>query len=125
MNKPIPLGVEHKKKKVTVKIFKDVKSALPKAIIMDGYNMRGKSRGIADAVRSMLNSKGWESVLVSELELKPDGQDVFTMPKTLMTQITSEICRINIEHPSLNPTQSAIIRAAINRRLIGFYKKVD
>ncbi len=125
MNKPIPLGAESKNRKVTVRIFKEVKSALPIAIVKDGYNMRGKSLWISDAVRSMLNSAGWESVLVSELEAKPDGQDVFTIPRTLMTQIANEIRRINIEHPSLNPTQSAIIRAAINRRLLGFYKKVD
>lgn len=125
MNKPKPLGIEAKSRKITVKMFLDVKQSLPLQIAKDGYNMREKSVWIADSVRSLMNSDGWENVLVSEIDVKPDGQDVFTMPTDLMSQMTSEIHRINVENPSLNPTQSAIVRAAINRRLLGFYKKVD
>jgi len=122
-NRPKPLVKEIKNKKITVKLFKEVKKALPLHILNDGYNMREKSQWVADAIGSLISNLDWESVLLSEIDVKPDAQDAFSLPNELMLRVGIEIRRINQEHPSLDATQSSIIRAAINRRLLGFYNE--
>ena len=101
-----------------------MKAALPATVIGQGYNMRQKSQWVAEAVRSLLSGKEWEGALVSEMVSKVDSQDVFSLPSDIVALIASEIRRVSEVNLSLNANQSTIIRAAINRRTLGFFKKV-
>ena len=109
-------------RKVTVKLPSSLKSCLPSRILSDGYNMRQKSKWIVEAICSLLANENWEGALVSELVVKPDSQDVFSIPSGVVEKINHEVHRIGTINPSLNANQSTIIRAAINRRLLGFYQ---
>lgn len=124
-NKPKPLKMRSSIKKVTVKMPSTMKSSLPGMVIGDKYNMRQKSQWVAEAVKSLISGKDWEGVLVSEMVSKVDAQDVFSLPGDLITLLTAEIRRVTELNPSLNANQSTIIRAAINRRALGFFKKVS
>jgi len=109
-------------RKVTVKLPKSLKMELPTRILADGYNMRQKSKWVAEAVQSLLSKTGWEGALVSEMVVKPNAQDVFSIPSDLVAEINHEVHRVALANPSLNANQSTIIRAAINRRLLGFFE---
>jgi len=109
-------------RKVTVKLPLVLKSSLPSRILADGYNMRQKSKWVVEAINSLLAKDGWEGALLSELMVKPDTQDVFSIPNELVLKINHEAHRVGLTNPSLNANQSTIIRAAINRRLLGFFQ---
>lgn len=117
-----PLKAAPKVRKVTVKMPRHLKSRLPAQILADGYNMRQKSLWIVEAVRALLGKPNWEGALVSEMVVKPDAQDVLSFPTDVVAQINREARRVALANPSLNANQSTIIRAAINRRLLGFYE---
>jgi hypothetical protein len=53
--------------------------------------------------------------------VKTDAVDVFSIPAELMAKVNREARRVNAENPSLNANQSTIIRAAIARRMLGFF----
>jgi hypothetical protein len=109
-------------RKVTVKLPSALKSSLPSRILADGYNMRQKSKWVVEAINSLMINNGWEGALISELVIKPDTQDVFSIPNDLVLKINHEAHRISLKNPSLNANQSTIIRAAINRRMLGFFE---
>jgi predicted transcriptional regulator len=123
--KPRPLKVVKKVRKITVKLDGEVKKNLPSRILADGYNMRQKSKWVAEAVASLLASKDWEGALLSEIVASPNAQDVFTIPGDLVSKMNKEARRVALNNPSLNANQSTIIRAAINRRLLGFFHLPD
>lgn len=108
-------------RKITIKLSSELKASLPSRILKDGYNMRQKSKWIVEAIESLLKNEGWEGALLSELMITPDTQDAFSIPSDLVFRINQEIHRIGLSNPSLNANQSTIVRAAINRRLLGFY----
>jgi hypothetical protein len=88
--------------------------------------MRQKSKWVVEAINLLFDREDWEGALLSELVIKPDSQDVFSIPDELVKKINQEAHRVAILNPSLNPNQSTIIRAAINRRiLLGYTKRED
>ncbi len=123
--KPKPLKVAAKVKKVTVKMPADLKKALPAKILNDGYNMREKSKWVVEAIKSLLSRKDWEGALLSETLVKTDVQDVFSIPSEVVVLMNHEARRVAMKSPSLNANKSTIIRAAINRRLLGFFEHVE
>lgn len=125
-SRPKPLLQVSKVKKVTVKLPQDLKDSLPVKILNDGYNMRQKSKWVVEAVRSLLlSNKEWEGALLSETIVRADAQDVFSIPSGVVTLMNREAHRVAMENPSLNANQSTIIRAAINRRLLGFFQLIE
>lgn len=114
-----PLKTAAKVKKITVKLTKEDKKKLPMQILEDGYNMREKSKWVVEAVVALLKIKDWEGALMSQISTKPDDQDVFTFPSDVVEHLTHEAHRVSMERPSLKANQSTIIRAAINRRMMG------
>ncbi|MFK5948245.1 MAG: hypothetical protein QM500_05705 [Methylococcales bacterium] len=125
VKKSIPLDMGPKSKQVTVKMTMDLKDSLPLAILNDGYNMRQKSKWVVEAVQSLLSNSEWEGALLSEVLVKPDTKDVFRIPSDILATINKEAARVAMENSSLRANQSSIIRASINRRLLGFFTKVD
>ena len=124
-SRPKPLIQVSKVKKVTVKLPQELKDSLPVKILNDGYNMRQKSKWVVEAVRSLLSNKEWEGALLSETIVRADAQDVFSIPSGVVTLMNREAHRVAMENPSLNANQSTIIRAAINRRLLGFFQLIE
>ena len=121
----VPLKTAPKSKQVTVKMTSDLKDALPMSILNDGYNMREKSKWVVEAIKSLLSNDTWEGALLSEVSTKPDSKDVFRIPSDVLTIINKEAARVSMDDPSLKANQSSIIRAAINRRLMGFFKNAS
>ncbi len=122
-NAPRPLRQIPSIKKVTVKMPSYLKQELPTRIIQDGYNMREKSKWVVEAIYSLLANKDWEGALLSEIVNKPDTHDVFSVPSDLVNEMMREAGRVSMAKPGLNANQSTIIRAAINRRMLGFFTK--
>jgi hypothetical protein len=106
-------------RKVTVKLPSSLKLSLPVQILNDGYNMRQKSKWVVEAINELLSKNGWEGALLSELMVTPNTQDVFSVPEIVVNKINQEVHRVALLNPSLNASQSSIIRAAINRRMLG------
>ena len=121
--KAIPLNMGPKSKQVTVKMTNALKTNLPRSILNDGYNMRQKSKWVVETIISLLANSDWEGALLSEVSIKPETKDVFRIPSDVLATINKEAARIEMNHPSLRANQSSIIRAAINRRLMGIYNQ--
>ncbi len=119
---PKPLKSPPRVKKVTVKMSSELKRNLPVRILEEGYNMREKSKWVVEAVQSLLANKDWEGALLAEIISTTDAQDVFSIPSDIATEMNREARRVALDKPSLNANQSTIIRAAINRRLLGIFK---
>jgi hypothetical protein len=122
--RPKPLKAAPKVRKVTVKLPTQHKVQLPAQILADGYNMRQKSLWVTEAIESLLANPTWEGALVSEKVVRTEAVDVFSIPSELMARVNREARRVNAAHPNLNANQSTIIRAAIARRMLGFYTPV-
>jgi hypothetical protein len=106
-------------RKITVKLPSSLKLSLPVQILKDGYNMRQKSKWVVEAINELLSRNGWEGALLSELMVTPNTQDVFSVPEIVVNKINQEVHRVALLNPSLNASKSSIIRAAINRRMLG------
>jgi hypothetical protein len=109
-----------KKRKVTVLVPTALKEKVPAAVIHDGYTMRQKSLWISDAIESLLNEPSWEGSLISDRALRPDDKDVLSFDPKLIQRMTQAVEVVQKENPGLKASISAIVRVAINRRLLGF-----
>lgn len=113
-------GIEiQKTKKVTVRMPGVLKNELPKQVLESGYNMREKSKWVAEAVVRLIERNDWEGALLSEVITKTDSQDVFSIPASVIIALDNEVRRL-APNLSIQANRSSIIRAAINRRLLGF-----
>ena len=90
-------------------------------MIEDDYGLRGKSRWICEAVEQLLERPEWSDEMLADYALKSDDSDVVTLTPSVVKLINSAIPVAIREYPNLKGgAQSAIIRTAINARIMGF-----
>ena len=112
-------------RRISVRLSQRLKDRLPTCVTRDGYGMRGKSQWVAEAVVSLLRREGWEGALLAERVAPTDSQETFQLPADLVQRIQEEVRRVDQAHPSLHASQSTIVRAAINRRMLGIYHDAE
>lgn len=124
--RPLPLAEGREDvRRVSIRLSQRLKNRLPTCVTEDGYGLRGKSQWVAEAVTSLLLREGWEGALLAERVAPTDSQETFQFPADLVQRIQEEVRRVDRLYPGLYASQSTIVRAAINRRMLGIYRDAD
>ena len=108
-------------KKIAVRMPKYMRDEISKKMVDEGYNFRQKSKWVSEAVEYMISRPDWEGALMSQSNVDSEIQDVVTFPIELYEMVNQEVRRLISSKPFLNPSQSAIIRTAIQRRCMGIH----
>lgn len=105
--------------KVSIRMPGTLKKKIPLAVIKDGYNFRQKSKWLEGVLAKFLARKEWQGALLSELVVKCDDHDVFSLSIGPLEELDAEIEEVVRTNKSLAASRSTVIRAAINRHLLG------
>ncbi|MEA3413568.1 MAG: hypothetical protein U9R74_18855 [Pseudomonadota bacterium] len=108
-------------KRTTVRLPHRLKQDMVRRMVDDDYGLRGKSRWICEAVEQLLGRTGWTDEMLGDYLLESDDTDVVTLTPHAVEIINRAIPAAIEEYPVLKGgAQSAIIRTAINARVMGF-----
>lgn len=108
------------KKRVTLRLSKDLATRMRNAMAEDDYGVRDKAKWVSEAIISLLESDDYYELvdLEENTGVKNDNPEGFYLTRDLKTRLDKAIiiCRTNLPH--LGNIQSAIIRTAIKQRLL-------
>lgn len=107
----------------TIKLSFTVPSALQeevrKAVVRDGYGLRGKSKWASEAILSLLSQKKFPSLVeVSDALSGLDKMETICVDKELKKGIDEAVLKIRAKYLSMDGVQSRIIRTALMQRLL-------
>ncbi len=106
-------------KRTTIKLPTKLKFQMQSKVVVDGFGLRGKSQWVCKAVEELLNREGWTDEIVGDYVLKNDVQDNMVLTDDIVERINDAIPEAIKAYPHLKGgAQSAIIRAAINARIM-------
>jgi len=94
---------------------------LKEKVIKDGYDMKGKSQWIAEAIKKLLASENFPEFVMINDEMK--GFEKFesvVIPRELKKQLDEAVINVRKVYPAIEGVQSRILRTAIVQRLLGF-----
>ena len=107
------------KVKLTFVLPSTLQQELREKIIRDSYDMKGKSRWIAEAVERLLATKGYPDLVKINDEMKNFAkQESVLMTPELKRQLDGAIVDVRVKYPTIEGVQSRIIRTAIVQRLL-------
>lgn len=89
------------------------------SVVKDGYNFREKSKWLENVLDIFLARNEWEGALLSELVVRSETIDVFSLSKAALQNLDLKIAEVDGRNKSLGASRSSVIRAAINRHLLG------
>lgn len=107
----------------TIKLSFTVPTALQeemrKAIVGDGYGLRGKSKWVSEAILSLLSQKNFPFLVnVSDEMSGLDKVDTICVDKEMKRAIDEAALEIRKKYLSMEGIQSRIIRTALMQRLL-------
>jgi hypothetical protein len=107
----------------TIKISFTVPSVLQdevrKAVVGNGYGLRGKSKWASEAITSLLAQKNFSFLVNLSDELSGlDKTETICIEPKLKKVIDAAVLQIRKEYMSMEGIQSRIIRTAIMQRLL-------
>lgn len=108
-------------KKIKVSFFLPelLQRELKEKMIKDGYDLKGKSKWVAEAVQSLISRSSFEDLVkVSEGMGSLGKQESILFEKELKTKIDEAVITIRKKYPDTEGVQSCILRTAIMQRLI-------
>ncbi len=116
---PQTLSRNANKVRTTVLLPTKMRKEMLAAVLRDGYGMRGKSAWIAEAVDEFLHHEEWlASVGTGEGLTRSPEREVFSLTPGLKDRMEGAVLELRKRDPLMTGPQSAIIRAAITRRLL-------
>jgi O-methyltransferase involved in polyketide biosynthesis len=88
-------------------------------IVKDGYDMRGKSRWIAEGIQALLDMKNYPELVNLSNEMKGFGKmESVVISKDLKSLMDQAVIHVRKQYPSIEGVQSGIVRTAIIQRLL-------
>jgi O-methyltransferase involved in polyketide biosynthesis len=88
-------------------------------IAKDGYDMRGKSRWVAEGIEHLLGMRNYPELVRLSTEMKGFGKmESVVVSKDLKKEVDLAVIEIRKIYPSLEGVQSGIVRTAIVQRLL-------
>lgn len=108
-----------KKVKITFVLPQRLQQEFKERILKDGYDMKGKSRWVAEAIEKLLTMQDFcELVRISDMMKGFEKLESVLVPKALKTRLDGSIVDVRKQFPSIEGVQSRIVRAAIVQRLL-------
>ncbi len=88
-------------------------------IMKDGYDMRGKSRWISEAIELLLAMKNYPELVNLSNQMKGfEKVESVVMTKDLKKLLDNAVIEIRKPYPSMEGVQSGIVRTAIMQRIL-------
>lgn len=107
------------KVKISFVLPKALQRDFKEQMVKEGYDLKGKSRWVIDAVQRLLSMNGYVDLVKINDEMKGfEKTESIVIDKDLKTQIDSAVVEVRKKFPSIEGVQSRILRTAIVQRLI-------
>ncbi len=105
--------------KTTVRLPKSTQQEMIKAIIANGYGMRGKSKWVSEAITQLLAREDFHEFvdIGDEIEDLVAVESLYLTPE-LKKELDCALISIRKHYPSMEGVQSCIIRTSIIQRLL-------
>jgi hypothetical protein len=88
-------------------------------IVKDGYDMRGKSRWIIEAIELLLSMGNYPELVNLSNQMKGFGKvESVVMTKDMKKFLDNAVIDIRKTYPAMEGVQSAIVRTAIVQRIL-------
>jgi hypothetical protein len=88
-------------------------------IVKDGYDLKGKSKWIAESIHHLLSMGNYPELVYISNEMKGfEKMETVSIPKPLKLLIDQAIIEIRKCYPAMEGVQSGILRTAIVQRLL-------
>lgn len=111
--------------KLTFTLPSALQDEMRKAIVSDGYGLRGKSRWVEEAIFSLLAEKNFPYLVnVSDEMTGFDKVDTICVSKEAKATIDKAVLEIRKKYLSMEGIQSRIIRTALMQRILRGIKTV-
>ena len=108
-----------KKSRLTFVIPETLYRELHSKIVQDGYDLRGKSKWISEAIEALLSLDNFEDLVKISDEMHSFNKvQTIALERSLKKLIDVAGIKVRQRYPSLEGVQSSIIRTAIVQRLL-------
>jgi len=108
-----------KKVKVSFVLPEKLQKELNERIVLDGYNLKSKSKWVAEAIEQLFNLKNFiDLVKVNDTMVGFQKFESILIDIKLKTQLEESIIEIRRKYPEIEGVQSRIMRTAILQRLL-------
>ncbi|MBA3662186.1 MAG: hypothetical protein H0W64_10680 [Gammaproteobacteria bacterium] len=107
------------KVKITFVLPQTLHLELKKKVVEDGYDMKGKSRWVSEAINALLAMESFpEFVKINDVMRGFEKLESVVISKALKKELDAAIINVRKVYPEINGVQSRIMRTAIVQRLI-------
>lgn len=108
-----------KKVKVTFVLPEALQRDLKERIVMDGYDLKGKSKWVVEAIEKLFLFDNFAYLVKLNDEMKGlEKSESIVIDRSFKAIMNEAMVRIRKEYPALEGVQSRIVRTAIVQRLI-------
>ncbi|HEX4045641.1 MAG TPA: hypothetical protein VHZ76_08250 [Gammaproteobacteria bacterium] len=108
-----------KKVKISFVIPESLQKDLKERIVFDGYNLKGKSLWVAEAVERLLKINSYiDLVKVNDVMQGFEKFESVLIDRKLKIQLDESVISIRKRYPEIEGVQSRIMRTAILQRLL-------
>lgn len=108
-----------KKVKISFVIPENLQKDLKEKIVLDGYNLKGKSQWVAEAIERLLQINSYIDLVKVNDEMH--GFEKFEsvlIERKLKIQLDASVICVRKKYPDIEGVQSRIMRTAILQRLL-------
>jgi len=107
------------KVKISFVLPEGLRKDLNERIVHDGYNLKGKSRWVAEAVQQLFKLTNFaDLVKVNDVMHGFDKLESILIDRQLKIQLDGSVIEVRKKYPEIDGVQSRIMRTAILQRLL-------
>lgn len=107
--------------KVTFVLPMMLQQELKEKVIKDGYDMKSKSRWVAEAIEKLLVNQSFPDLVKINDEMKGfEKLESVVISRELKRQLTEAVINVRKIYPAIEGVQSRILRTAIVQRLLRY-----
>ena len=109
----------NKKIKISFALPAGLQKDLKERMIKDGYDLKGKSKWVAEAVQNLLSTREYVDLVKIGDEIHNLGKlESVLIDRDLKAEVNKAAITIRIQYPDIEGVQSNIFRTAIIQRLL-------
>lgn len=109
----------NEKAKITFVLPMVLQDELKQRVIQDGYDMKGKSKWVAEAIETLLQTTGFQDFVKINDEMRGfEKLESVVIARELKKQLDEGVIQVRKSYPEINGVQSRIMRTAIVQRLL-------
>jgi hypothetical protein len=107
------------KVKISFVVPEALQRDLKEQIVKDAYDLRGKSRWVAEAIEKLLTMHTYVDLVKLNDEMKGfEKMESVVITRDLKNKLDNAIIQVRTKYPSIEGVQSRILRTAIVQRLL-------